>query len=63
VLFLVEEDQASFAVVHLTWRCNEEPDPQWPWTELFCNWDELQERRLMPDHEEFLGHGGASCEK
>ena len=54
VLFVVEPDEYSFAVVHLTWRGGEEPDPLWPSTELFRNWDDLHKGRLMADHKEFL---------
>lgn len=60
VLFLLEGDETPFAVVHLTWRSSEEPDPQWPWTELFRNWDDLQEHRLMPDRGEYMGLGEES---
>jgi len=42
VLFSTTDPERPLAVVHLTWRGQEEPDPIWPITELFVEWNEFQ---------------------
>jgi hypothetical protein len=41
VLFLTNDAERPLAVVHLTWRGQEESDPTWPITELFADWNEF----------------------
>ena len=51
VLFLV--DNEKFAVVHLTWTSQRQTDNRWPRTQLFDNWDELYQKTILKDKEEF----------
>ncbi|WP_159453603.1 hypothetical protein [Ohtaekwangia koreensis] len=51
VLFLV--DNEKFAVVHLTWVLKRLSDDQWPTTQFFDNWDDLYNKRILKDKEEF----------
>jgi hypothetical protein len=44
----------GYAVVHLTFQGNEEIDPRWPETELFDSLEEWKERRMMPDHVDWI---------
>ena len=46
-LFYLNEDPARFAVVHLTY--NIETDPNWPAAEIFNSIDEWIENRMIPD--------------
>lgn len=52
VLFAFE-DQTKYAVVHLTWSGNPEPDPRWPDTTFYDSLEEWARYRMMPDHAEF----------
>jgi hypothetical protein len=51
VLFYLGESAPSFAVVHLTYR--RETQPEWPHTELFDSLSEWIQKRMIPDAEEF----------
>lgn len=51
VLFLV--DNEKFAVVHLTWTRQQHIDNRWPATQLFDNWDDLFQKRIVKDKEGF----------
>lgn len=51
VLFLI--DNEKFAVVHLTWASQQHADNRWPTTELFDDWDELYQKKILKDKEEF----------
>ncbi len=42
VLFRLIDHQQAFAIVHLTWR--QESDPDFPWTTLYANLDEIHQR-------------------
>lgn len=57
VLFATGDPENPLAVVHLTWASRTESDPQWPYTTLYNNWQDWIERRLLPDHREYLGVG------
>ena len=46
-LFGIIHPQGRFAVVHLTYQ--RETLPQWPVTQLFADWDELERLCLLPD--------------
>ncbi len=52
VLFLVEGGPQC-AVIHLTYSKGEEPDPKWPWTELYGSLEDWCKRRMLPDHKDF----------
>ena len=52
VLFCVDHPSYTLAVVHLTWRMKPEPDPIWPHTQLFADWEDWIENCLKPDHAE-----------
>jgi hypothetical protein len=49
VLFLLNGVDALLAVVHLTWSGHEEPPP-FPETELFADWDQFTQGRMVRDH-------------
>jgi hypothetical protein len=51
VLFLV--DNEKFAIVHLTWASQRQTDNRWPATQLFDNWDDLYQKRILKDNEDF----------
>ena len=44
VLFLTNDPDRPLAVVHLTWRGEIEPDPLWPHTIFFLNWNDWRNR-------------------
>ena len=52
VLFATADPARPFAVVHLTWTSRTEPDPRWPATALFRDWDDWVEHGLKPDYRE-----------
>ncbi len=51
VLFLI--DNGNFAIVHLTWRTQRHVDNRWPTTQLFDNWEDLFQKRILKDKEDF----------
>jgi len=51
VLFELESSSMRLAVVHMTWRV--ETDPQWPSTNLFCDWQEWAAQDMYPSHDDF----------
>lgn len=53
VLFEVASPDFRYAVVHLSWADEPEPDPQWPITEVFTTFESWVEGRMMPDRREF----------
>lgn len=55
VLFQLEGDEASFAVVHLTWSGEPENDTQYPDVRLFTSLDHWMREGMLPDHQEFMG--------
>jgi len=55
VLFRVVEEPARLAVVHLTWRMAEEPDPHFPWTRFYVDLQDWVERCMIPAHREWSG--------
>ena len=52
VLFQLEASAPMFAVVHLTY--NKESDPKWPGTELFESLQDLLQKRMIPDAEDWI---------
>jgi hypothetical protein len=61
VLFYLPSGPAMLAVVHLTWgRRTPEPDPRFPYTDLYQSVSQWIERRMIPDATEFSqGEGPA----
>ena len=53
VLFELLNDENKFAVVHLTWTSKIERDARYPITQIFENWVDLYNNRIVPDHELF----------
>jgi hypothetical protein len=49
VLFKIMEGETKYAVVHLTY--NKETNPQWPHTTLYNDWDDLYTSRILKDAE------------
>ena len=39
------------AVVHLTWRGEQEKDPRWPYAVVFGSLEDWVEKEMKPDHE------------
>lgn len=55
VLFTIAGAEAPLAVVHLSWSGRAEADPRWPSFVPFADLADWAERRMIPDHVEFLG--------
>ncbi|GGX22657.1 hypothetical protein [Undibacterium macrobrachii] len=53
-LFQFLDGSGKVAVVHLTWAKSQERLP-WPVTTVFSNMQEFIEKRMVPDHKEFIG--------
>ena len=53
VLFEVMDREYQFAKVHLTWQ-GMQPDGHWPRTTLYKDWNEVYEKLLLPDHNEYI---------
>jgi hypothetical protein len=54
ILLQFQDLDFQYAVVYLTWRGSTEWQmPIFPHTETFKNWEELEEKRLLLDYEEF----------
>jgi hypothetical protein len=51
VLFEIEGDDISYAVVHLTWSGKQETDPRWPHVQLFSSLESWASERMMKDLE------------
>ena len=51
VLFRLLDGSDRLAVVHLTYAQHPEPNPIWPETRLFENWDHFVRDEMMPEHE------------
>lgn len=51
VLFELSDGPHKFAVVHLTWRI--ETNPEWPATTLYKDWLDLYNNCIVPDHISF----------
>ena len=54
VLFLLKTQTTAGAVVHLTWSGKIEKDTRWPTTEIYSSIEEWTEKRMKPDHEEYI---------
>ncbi|MBX2925458.1 MAG: hypothetical protein KF746_24890 [Chitinophagaceae bacterium] len=53
VLFELIDSKNKYAVVHLTWKSKIENDPNYPKTEIFKNWLDLYNKRIVSDHDLF----------
>jgi hypothetical protein len=51
VLFRLLDNSGRLAVVHLTFAQHPEPNPIWPETRLFDNWDQFVRDEMIPEHE------------
>jgi hypothetical protein len=54
VLFFLPDHDPPLAVVHLTWR--HEDNPEWPQTELFKSIPDFVDRRMKTDFDDILGN-------
>lgn len=52
-LFQLLDGSNRLAVVHLTFAQHPEPDPTWPETRLFENWDAFVHDEMRPVHEDW----------
>ncbi len=57
VLFEIESEQGKYAVVHLTWSGEPEPDSRWPDTRIFATIVSWANECMKTDHAEFIGSG------
>lgn len=55
VLFELDGEPSTYAVVHLTWSGEPEDNYRWPDTKLFSSLDEWIRDGMLPDHHEFVG--------
>ena len=53
VLFSLIDEEPACAVVHLTYRKSEEPDPRWPETKIFASIEEWKQKCMIPDCEDY----------
>lgn len=53
VLFKLLRHLCEYAVVHLSWSGREESDPGWPKCHIYADTEDLIEKRIRPDHEDF----------
>ena len=53
VLFELLRHLCDYAVVHLTWSGREESDPRWPSCEIYADSEDLMEKCVRPDHEDY----------
>lgn len=54
VLFAVDGPTISYAVVHLTWRGSQEPNPTWPHVELYPTLEAWRVERMNVDRAEYV---------
>jgi hypothetical protein len=54
VLFLVDAKTTACAVVHLTWSRRPKNDPKWPTLARYSSIEEWVEKRMKPDHEDYI---------
>jgi hypothetical protein len=60
VLFRVDHARYKLAVVHLTWRMKPEPDPTYPQSQLFADWNDWIANCMKPDNNDYLSEGGSA---
>ncbi|HTL07412.1 MAG TPA: hypothetical protein VL307_04105 [Chitinophagaceae bacterium] len=53
VLFELVDRKNKYAIVHLTWKSKIENDSGFPRTEIFNNWLDLYNERIVADHDLF----------
>jgi hypothetical protein len=53
VLFELIGSKNKYAIVHLTWKSKIEKDPSYPRTQIFNNWLDLYNDRIVADHDLF----------
>lgn len=58
VLFEIDGDIGKYAVVHLSWSGEPEPDPRWPETRVFATIKAWVDECMKIDHAEFVGSTG-----
>lgn len=51
--FLFEIESGKFVVVHLTWQKFAHNNSTWPTTEIYNNWLDVYENRILSDAEKF----------
>ena len=54
VLFQLENSRYKYAVAHLTWSGQTEPNASWPATQCFDSLEEWIISCMKPDHREYL---------
>lgn len=55
VLFEIESEHGTYAVVHLTWSGEPEPDARWPDTRVFATIESWADECMKADHAAFIG--------
>jgi hypothetical protein len=60
VLFRVDHASGRLAVVHLTWRTAPEPEPTWPCTRLFSDWQNWIGNCMEHDYVDYQAKGAKS---
>jgi hypothetical protein len=50
VLFRLLDGSERLAVVHLTYSQHPEPNPIWPETRIFDNWEHFERDEMIPEH-------------
>jgi hypothetical protein len=53
VLYILDDPEPVYAVVHLTWRGDREDAPPWPGTSLYDNVADLVANCIEPDAREY----------
>lgn len=53
-VFRLLDNTDRLAVVHLTFAQHPEPNPIWPETKLFDNWDQFARDEMIPEHENWI---------
>jgi len=53
VLFELIDSKNKYAIVHLTWKSKIEKDVSYPRTQIFNNWLDLYNDRIVADHDLF----------
>ena len=48
-LFELLDSSNRLAVVHLTFAQHPEPDPKWPETRLFTNWEQFEREEMLAE--------------
>ena len=54
VLFELLDGSKRYAVVHLSFAQHPEPDPRWPETSMFENWDDFCWKDMTVEHNNWI---------